>query len=83
MDVSKVTAALTSARTELRNVVTAQAKIISDPKSNVADIAAASRALNVAGRIDGTLVKAEERVAGALKKLAPRAKKAKSEKCKK
>lgn len=80
MDVSKVTAALTLARTELRAVVTAQAKVISDPKSNVADIAGASRALNVAGRIDSTLLKAEERVTGALKKLAPRAKKVKADK---
>ncbi len=77
MDVSKVNAALTLAHTELRNVVAAQAKIISDPKSSVADIAGASRALNVAGRIDTTLTKAESRIAGALKKLAPREKKAK------
>lgn len=77
MDVSKVTTALATARTELRTVVSAQAKIISDPKSDVAAIAGASRALNVAGRIDAILVKADERVQGALKKLSPRAKKEK------
>lgn len=80
MDVSKVTAAIGTARTELRNVVTAQAKVISDPKSDVAAIAAASRALNVAGRIDAVLTKADERIAGALKKLSPRAKKEKKAK---
>lgn len=76
----KVTSALATARTELRAAVTEQAKIISNPKSTVAEIANASRALNVAGRIDGTLVRAEARTEGALKKLAPREKKAKAKK---
>ena len=79
MDITKVLAALTLAHTELRAVVATQAKVISEPKSTVAQIADASRALNVAGRIDSTLTRAEGRIEGALKKLAPRVKKAKPE----
>lgn len=80
MDVSKVSAALTNAKTELRNAVNAQTKVIGDPKASVTDIAAASRALNVAGKIDGALTRAEGSIAKALSRLAPRAKKAKGKK---
>lgn len=80
MDISKVKAALALAKTELRNAITSEAKVMSDPKADVAAVAGASKALNVAGRIDAALAKAESRIVSALKKLEPRVKKDKKKK---
>jgi hypothetical protein len=77
MDITKVTAAIASAKTELGNAITAERKVLADPKADVAAVTQASRALLVAGRIDTILTAADARISKSLKKLAPRAKKAK------
>lgn len=80
MDITKVTAALTLAKTELANAITAERKVLADPKADVAAVTAASRALLVAGRVNTILEAAGARIEKSLKKLAPRAKKAKGKK---
>lgn len=80
MDISKVTAALTSAKSELTNAIAAERKVLADPKADVAAVSAASRALQVAGKIDSVLTSANARIEKSLKRLAPRAKKEKKAK---
>ena len=63
MDFSKVLAALTTARTELRNAVQAQTAIITNTKSSVTEIANAAKELRSAGKIDTALTRAEEKIA--------------------
>lgn len=53
----KVIAALNAARTELANSVTADRKLLADPKVSVADAGKAGDALRVAGIIDTALEK--------------------------
>ena len=76
----KVTAAVTLARTEVRNAVKEARTILASEKSTTEELVTASRALNVAGRLDTALTKAEGRIASSLKKLQPKAKKSKAKK---
>lgn len=69
MDTTKVTAALTLARTELRNAVQAQRNVVADPKAQVKDIAAAAKSLKSAGSIDTALARAETKIAGIVSRL--------------
>ena len=78
----KVTAALALARTEVNNAIAGARKTLANEKSPINETLTASRALHVGGRIDTTLAKAESRIAGAVKKLQPREKKAKAKKAK-
>jgi hypothetical protein len=55
MDITKVTAAITLARTELGNAIANERKVLADPKASVADASKAGPALMVAGIIDTAL----------------------------
>lgn len=80
MDITKVTAAVSLAKTELGNAITAERKILADPKADVAAVSGASRALLVAGKIDSILTSANNRIEKTLKRLAPKAKREKKAK---
>lgn len=74
MDISKVNAALASARSEVTALLVATKKNLADPKIDVEGTVAASKDLRVLGKIDAALKTAEGRVT---KSTTPRVKKSK------
>lgn len=76
MDITKISAALTTARTEVTSLLTATRKVFADPKSDVEAMAAAQKEMRIAGKIDTALKSAEARIAKATKPKAKKAKKA-------
>jgi hypothetical protein len=76
MDITKVSAALVTARTEVTNILVATKKNLADPKIDVEGTVAASKDLRILGKIDTALKSAEGRIAKATKPRAKKAKKA-------
>lgn len=76
MDITKITAALTTARSEVTNLLVATKKNLADPKIDVEGTVAASKDLRILGKIDTALKSAESRIAKASKPRAKKAKKA-------
>lgn len=74
MDITKITAALATARAEANNLTTAARKVFADPKADVEALNAASKTMRVAGKIDSALKTAEARVAKATKVREKKAK---------
>jgi hypothetical protein len=74
MDITKVTAAVVLAQTELANAITSERKVLADPKADVDALAAASNSLRIAGKINAILTSAAKRIE---KRVAPKAKRVK------
>ncbi len=80
MNLDKVNKLLGDVKTELVNMSLAERKIIGDVKSDMKATVSAARALNVLGRMNSAVESCEEKFKNAVKKLEPRAKKAKKDK---
>ena len=80
MDVAKIRASVAATKTLVNDLVTMEAKVLVDPKTDATAKLAAARGLNVLGRINSIVTTTEERIEKALKRLAPRVKKEKKAK---
>jgi hypothetical protein len=78
MDITKVTAALSTARNEVTSLLTNVKKTFADPKADVETVNGAMKEARVLGKIDTALKSAEARIAKATKPRAKKAKKAKA-----
>lgn len=74
MDITKITAALSNARTEVVAAVKAEKGVILNDASTPEQVSAASRSLQALGRIDAAIKAAETKITKAVSRTSPRKK---------
>lgn len=80
MDISKVKSAIANVKSEILNASREARKVVADEKSDMDAVNVASKTLKALGTINTAMGRVEGKMESALKKLEPKAKKAKKDK---